>query len=280
MIQKLGIGSVQFGLPYGISNKSGQTSQLEVADILKYCRDKKINFIDTAIAYGDSQKVLGKAGVKDFNVISKFIVSSEDDLVALLQQTLTKLKISKLYAFLSHRPSDILNNHIGLWGELNELKSKGVISKIGFSFNDPEEIIKMKAKGISPDLIQVPFNYLDHRFKEYMIALKQEGCEVHSRSSFLQGLFFLNEQYISHYFDPVKPIIKELKSEYKNNEQLAAALLKYALSQDFIDKVILGVNNCQQLRNNVINLKQVKIPDEKEFQINEAILTPSKWPKS
>src|SRR5690625_6191821 len=68
---KIGLGTVQFGMEYGISNQSGQTPPNEVSAILASFRKKGGNLIDTAIAYGSSEIVLGNAGVGEFSVISK-----------------------------------------------------------------------------------------------------------------------------------------------------------------------------------------------------------------
>ena len=68
---KLVLGSVQFGINYGISNQNGKTKFSEVKKILNFAKDSKIKIIDTAAAYGDSEEILGKTGVENFNFISK-----------------------------------------------------------------------------------------------------------------------------------------------------------------------------------------------------------------
>ena len=69
--RKLALGSVQFGLNYGISNISGKVHESKVLEILNKAKKENINTIDTAILYGDSEAVLGRAGVRNFNVITK-----------------------------------------------------------------------------------------------------------------------------------------------------------------------------------------------------------------
>ena len=59
---KLALGTVQFGLDYGITNSEGKVQIREVASILEYAKDKNINILDTASGYGNSEEVLGRIG--------------------------------------------------------------------------------------------------------------------------------------------------------------------------------------------------------------------------
>ena len=68
---RLAIGTAQFGMPYGISNKNGQTSELEIKKILDLASVGGVDTLDTAITYGKSEATLGQVGVTGWNVISK-----------------------------------------------------------------------------------------------------------------------------------------------------------------------------------------------------------------
>ena len=48
---RLALGSVQFGLPYGIANQDGQVSRDEAKVIIENARLASIDTLDTAIAY-------------------------------------------------------------------------------------------------------------------------------------------------------------------------------------------------------------------------------------
>ena len=58
---KLVLGTVQFGLDYGVNNQSGQVQQSEVNKILQLAKESGIKKIDTSSAYGTSESVLGKS---------------------------------------------------------------------------------------------------------------------------------------------------------------------------------------------------------------------------
>jgi aryl-alcohol dehydrogenase-like predicted oxidoreductase len=275
---KIGLGTVQFGIDYGISNENGKTPKEEVKRILDLAEDEGIDTLDTAIAYGDSENVLGAIGVDKFKIISKFLpepdynFSLEDQ----LKKTLGNLKTESLYGYLAHRPLDLLNNS-DQWKLLNMFKDEGVINKIGFSLNEPTELEQLLGKNMTPDLVQVPFNYFDRRFQKAIKELHSEGCEIHTRSAFLQGLFFKDPETLSSHFEEVKKIILELKN---STEYLASTLLCYVLEKPFIDKVIIGVETKDQLLNNLNHLSVANSLSEIKFKISEKILNPSRWPKN
>jgi aryl-alcohol dehydrogenase-like predicted oxidoreductase len=71
---RLGIGTVQFGLDYGIANKTGKPDQAVAQNILNIAQTAGVTFIDTSPAYGSSERALGEiiAGSDmDFNIVSK-----------------------------------------------------------------------------------------------------------------------------------------------------------------------------------------------------------------
>ena len=71
MISKLAIGTAQFGSIYGIANKTGKIKYSEAKEIIKFAKKNNIKTIDTASAYGESEKLLGQIGINDFEVITK-----------------------------------------------------------------------------------------------------------------------------------------------------------------------------------------------------------------
>lgn len=274
---KIGLGSVQFGMSYGVSNNEGQTSIEEVVNILDFANKVEINIIDTAASYGNAEQVLGFNDLGRFKIISKFMPQEGSNTISFqLIKSLKDLNVNSLYGYLAHRPLSLIDNP-NQWDELLTLKQENKIKKIGFSLNEPHELELLLNKGMSPDLIQVPFNYYDNRFREYLIELKAKGCEIHTRSSFLQGLFFADVQKLPSFFNEVKNNIAELQTSFGNN--LSGVLLKYVLSLDFIDVVIMGVNNEKQLCNNLKSMKTTQDLPYVNFNFSDSILMPSNWPK-
>lgn len=276
LCHKLGLGTVQFGLPYGISNTNGQTNAEEVTKILQAATEHGMTVLDTASAYGNAEAILGKNDLQKFSIVSKYITPSPGrSLEQQLQQSLNDLKVKKLYGYLAHRPAEILTD-TDQWKRLKDYPQKGLVEKIGFSLNTREELQALLDKGFTPDLVQVPYNYFDNRFEDLVMELKERGCEIHTRSAFLQGLFFRDIHTLPSFFDMVKPLIKRVQQQTTN---ISGALLHFVAAKPFIDKVIIGVENAQQL---LINIRDLKLGIELEKNttiIPEQILVPSNWPK-
>lgn len=278
--EKIALGTVQFGLDYGISNKKGKTDPKEVSKILEFCKQTGIFTLDTAYAYGNSQKILGKNDLSSFDLITKFLPKSEEIpyLKVQVEDSLTQLNINSIYGLLAHRPIELLNNSED-WEYLNFLKAQGIIKKKGFSLNNVEELEILIDNNFIPDLIQIPYNFLDRRFEKLVKKLKiTYDIEIHTRSTFLQGLFFMDIRKLPSFFDPLKEIVQIIQSLDLPTETF---LLNHVISRSFIDKVVIGVNNLNQLRLNLNHIGEIK-----ELNLNynlaeipEDILSPSKWPK-
>jgi aryl-alcohol dehydrogenase-like predicted oxidoreductase len=70
---RLSIGTAQFGFNYGITNLNGKVKINQISKIIKFCNQNKINSLDTAIGYGDREKILGKFSLKNFLITTKFL---------------------------------------------------------------------------------------------------------------------------------------------------------------------------------------------------------------
>lgn len=273
---KIGLGTVQFGMDYGVSNTKGKTPDIEVSKILEYAKKEGLLYIDTAEAYGCSEEVLGRNDLSGFRIISKFLPQNNQSSIRdSLAKSLKNLQQNNLYGYLAHRPQTVLENP-KQWDELIRTKEQGKVKKIGFSLNEPKELTMLLKKKMIPDIVQVPYNFLDNRFRETLIELKDLGCEIHSRSSFLQGIFFMKKESLSEYFNEIKPTIESLQQEHK--EKLSGALLKFVLDLSFIDVVIMGVESVDQLKQNIQSIKRAKQITLPQPQVSDKILMPSFWP--
>ena len=68
---RIALGTVQFGLRYGIANRTGQVTPEQAGEILEIARAASIDTLDTAIDYGESELRLGGAGVAGFRIVTK-----------------------------------------------------------------------------------------------------------------------------------------------------------------------------------------------------------------
>ena len=280
LIHKIGLGTVQFGLSYGIANQHGQTQKDEVGKLLSLAKAKGIDLLDTANAYGESEQVIGTMADSSFKIVTKFLkTANAKEIDEQLGQSLSALKRVNLYGYMAH-DAKALSTIDGLWNKLQELKAAGKVEKVGASYYDPHLLDQHLEQGMVPDIIQVPYNYIDQRFKAIMSQCKAMGTEVHTRSAFLQGLFFIPAHELSNHFEPLKPWLKHLRANLTTDALLAGYLLYTCLKQPFIDKVIIGVNHLSQLEMNMnsLDLDFGELSIESPPALDENILNPSQWP--
>jgi aryl-alcohol dehydrogenase-like predicted oxidoreductase len=282
LMAKLALGTVQFGLNYGISNEFGQTSISEARKILEEASNNGVRIIDTARAYGRSEDVLGQMGVNHFDVVTKLNPAELNKLTVneQVQNSLQKLNIKHLYGVLFHNAEGALTNPEAV-NKLQKLKEEGLVKKTGYSLYTPDELNKLLKKYPMPDILQVPFNILDKRFEPQLVRLHDRGVEIHTRSTFLQGLFFMNPNGLDIFFNPVKDFIAALQEEFTNKKDLAAYLLKEVLKLTFIDKVVIGVNTSDQMLENIRGLLSHSAQIHIDLpSVNDSILMPNLWPKN
>ncbi len=257
LIQKIGLGTAQFGFDYGIANKRGKVPEAEVFEILNFAWEQGINVIDTAAGYGDSEDILGrffeKSGL-NYRVVSKAPALENKNLNNFmdgLKTTLGRLKQEKIYAYLIHKFDDIVEQEF-LLKQLRQSKEEGLVEKIGFSLYRVEELQYLIDRNISFDILQVPYNIFDQRFAEHFRSLKSKGVEIHARSAFLQGLFFLSVDELSENMRSARGHLKKLQSiSSERGIPIRYLCLCFVLLNSHLDKIIIGVDSAAQLRQNM-----------------------------
>jgi len=288
MINKLVLGTVQFGLDYGINNSSGKVKLDEVFDILDEAFKRNVRILDSAKAYGDAHSVIGlyhkSRPNNKFQIITKLpheFNSAEVEKEIL--EYCKELNIERLNTLMFHSYDSYKKNET-IISTLFNLKANGLIEKLGVSIYDNVQANNViKDKWI--DLIQLPFNLLDNRFlrSDILKYAKNEGKEVHSRSAFLQGLFFMDRNSSVKHFNSLKNQIGELDKISENfNIPIQKLALAYCIKQPEIDKVLIGVDGLNQLKSNLDlidypNLEQAFFEIDKIKVENENLLNPSKW---
>lgn len=289
MKSKLILGTVQFGMNYGINNKDGKPSFDKVKEILDAAANHGVLILDSAESYGDSQEIIGNYHKKSFNtfqLITKFSDARLDlpkNIKERVYLNLKTLNVENLYSYMFHSYADFKKFYSGFKEDLIFLKKEKSIHKIGVSLytnKELEEVLKHDDIG----LVQLPFNLFDNssRRKEILLKAKLKGIEIHVRSTFLQGLFFKELNSIQDKIFPLKPYLKELeqiKKKYKISTETLS--LQYVLQKTYIDKVLIGVDNVPQLQKNIeICSKKVNIPTQiiDNINIKEGdLLNPINW---
>jgi aryl-alcohol dehydrogenase-like predicted oxidoreductase len=294
------LGTVQLGLNYGITNFNGKPSLSESLDIIQYALDNNINTFDTARAYGNSEYILGLANKKynNLNIITKLAplndISksiSNDALYGMIDDSIktsmNNLNITKLDTLLLHR-FEHYNNKI-IWNYLLENKNIDVIKNLGVSVYYVNEAIKvLKDKNIKH--IQLPINILDNQwFSEEFLQLlnKRKDVVIHCRSILLQGILIssadkwpkIENVDAKIYINNLNDLVKEFN--FNNRIELCFSYIK---SIDWINGILIGVDNLQQLKDNINFFKVRKLTKEEFLLVRKIfnnvpnnLLNPSLW---
>jgi aryl-alcohol dehydrogenase-like predicted oxidoreductase len=255
-LNRIALGTAQFGLDYGIANNVGRVSDREFRNILTSARLNGIDLLDTAVAYGDSEQRLGEIGVAEWHVVSKLpaVPARCKDIPAWVSTSvrvsLRGLKVSSLYGLLLHRPRQLLEPYGDeLYQALLQLKHEGLTHKIGVSVYHPSELDAVCAR-FPVDLVQAPLNLLDRRlvYSGWLERLTRRNTELHVRSVFLQGLLLMDASIRPKQFARWQPLWSAL-DRWLIETQLTPlqACVRYALSFVEISKVVVGVDSEAQL---------------------------------
>ena len=266
---KLALGTAQFGMSYGINNMAGQVSQHAVQQILQYASLVGMHTIDTAIAYGNSEQCLGLNGVDAFEVITKLpsIPEScnniEDWMLREVESSLNRLDITCLHGLMLHRP-DQLYGPMGerILASLMRLKEAGLFRKAGVSVYDPEEFDQLFSLA-DFGIVQCPLNLMDRRLVDsgWLQKLTLKSVEVHTRSSFLQGLLLMERGDIPNKFETWKCYWDRWDEWVRdNNTSRLHGCLSYCLSHRGVDRVVVGVDKKSQLEE-IVAASNVKVID-------------------
>lgn len=281
---KLSLGTAQFGLDYGITNVSGQVSTDVVGEILDTAACNGIGMIDTAIAYGNSEQVLGQFDLSSFLVTSKIpsLQGTEHAIEQLTHESLERLGVDSLFGLMLHSEDDALHGDGQYLSELQHLKQQGLVQKIGASFYSPEKALHVVGSGMV-DLIQIPANQLDSRFERsglYEVA-DNMGVEVHVRSLFLQGLLAVDRfQRPVRFQSHVDLLRYDEACQRADLSQLEFALM-YLVHHRLIHYGVLGCTSPEQLKEIIsayLKVKQMSNLIYRDlFSDDEILLNPSKW---
>lgn len=255
MFSRLMLGTVQFGLEYGIANVSGKPSFDRVCDILRAAYEGGVTALDTAAAYGTSEEVVGCAlerlGLQGaMTVVSKvppLEAANDAEAERLIEQTLlrslARLRLERLAVCLLHREDDLRYLPV-----LEKMVGKGLIGGAGVSLDSD----RFLAQASAARFIQLPYNILERRFEPFWPVAQQNKIHLFSRSVYLQGLLLMPEEKIRPGLAEVIPVRRRLEGIAREAGCTMAELcMRYVLSNPAITSVLTGVDTVEQVQENL-----------------------------
>lgn len=294
-LSNFGLGTVQFGLDYGFTKRKTQD---EVNDILNTAVDNKINLIDTAREYGDSEEKIGNFMSEydnDFVIATKLKLiddvgscdyeSFRKNIFQSVNESLNNLNIDMIPILQLHQVDDSLYSNNDFWSCIQELKKEKLISKFGVSIYDVREgEFLLDNHGNLIDYLQIPYNIFDRRFDSIFNKIQNNNVDLITRSTFLKGIIPCSMEDVPDEINEIKPYKSKLESlSNKLNIPVDELALIFVYYNKNISSTILGVNSAKELENNVncVNKFNESILDSVDFDdfkiSNQKLIDPREW---
>ena len=277
----LTIGTAQFGLKYGLEKKKIKSNEIKL--INQILKRNNIIYFDTAINYGNSEKRIGELILKKKKIITKISLPEKKKInlkkwfFNVLNNSMKRLGVSKLYGILIHNTSDIFKNSEFL-DLILQAKYKKLVSKVGVSIYEKKELNKI-LKIWTPDIIQFPVNIFDQRFinKKFLQKIKKLGIETYARSCFLQGVLLKKKLHNGNYKNQVI-FNKFLKWCEQNNINQLQSCLHFVKQIKNIDSLVIGFDDSKQLKQilRAFNKRTIVVP-YKFINNEKKLIDPRKW---
>ena len=295
-LSHLGLGTVQLGLDYGVANHSGKPVSSECEQLLNYGIQKGINCLDTARAYGDSEKIIGnfikKFDIRDLNVISKIksdvLTLPFEESVKYITQSIHNLSLQSLFALLLHDSKLLYHWNDKLEELIVQFKKNGLFRYFGVSiYSNNEFELALQCENV--DIIQVPFNIFDQRVinNNWLEKAAQKNVLICIRSVFLQGLLLMEQEDVPQKLSFTKQYLLDIDNIC---EDLAITKLQLLFSYVNLlakDSVILfGCDSLEQVKNNISIFENELIELDRESleriykkfsHLNEKVYNPMCW---
>jgi len=291
---RLGLGTVQFGIDYGVTNRNGKPSDAAVAHILSDALKHGVGVIDTAPVYGDAELRLGKllpANI-DCPIVTK--TASRPQLTQVTKEdaaftydrflhSLKDLNRETVYGLLVHLGTEILlPGGERLLETLAAIRDAGLATKIGVSVYDAEELDGILRLFV-PEIVQLPLSIADQRLLQsgHIAKLKALGVEIHVRSAFLQGVLLADPTTLPPFMNKYVPKLEKIRTAHDDATPLEICLA-FMRQIPEVDCVIAGaatLNEWESIRSTHSQCRDLELHFASMAIEEPQFLNPSNWPK-
>lgn len=280
---QIALGTVQFGMAYGIAGRGEPVPPSEVRDILALAWKSGVQMLDTAPVYGDIEERLSDLlGDHSCNVVSKIppvrpgaapdeAARSVRDSVALSRRRLG----ARLSAILFHRAADLLGPLGDLIWRVAVEALRDTDVKLGASCYSPREAFLLQQR-FPLALVQTPGNALDQRLHSDPPPAE---CEVHVRSVFLQGLLLMSPEEAAARVPAAKAAYARW-SHWRREHDLTALEAALGVAKAFPSAryCVVGVDRCVQLAEILAAWERVAPIHAPTLAVDdESVIDPRRW---
>ena len=238
-----------FGMMRLQKKEDGSLDDAWAIETLRNAIDDGLTYVDTAYAYGDSERVTGLCladGYREKVTLATKIpvnkVESEEDFNKILDEELAKLQTDHIDVYLLHALNRERWEHVKKYDILSmaeRAKAAGKIRHIGFSFHDDLDVFKTILNGYDGwEFCQIQLNYIDTAYQAGMEGLRlahEKGLAVVIMEP-LRGGNLVN-------------VPKEVADLLPANPVESALNFLWNLPE--VNVVLSGMSNTQQVKDNM-----------------------------
>lgn len=260
-ISALVVGTVQFGLDYGVANTAGRPDQATVNRMLATAFEAGVNALDTASMYNRAETVLGRA-LADLGMRDRIFITSKarphhgapgtpaEQITAAVERSLRVLGVERIGLYLLHG-----YQALPFVDALHRKREAGDVGAVGVSVYSVEEALgAIAAPGV--DAVQHPLSMLDQRFVRAGVPERAAaaGVAIFARSVFLQGVVTMEPARLPEPIAAVGPTIAKLRA-LAGEMTIEELALRYAASLTGVTGVVVGMETHEQMERNVAAVK-------------------------
>ena len=280
---KLVLGSAAWRIQYGAFSK-GILTDKQVKNLTSSAASLGFDFIDTAPTYGDTEEVIGRIKPKQ-NIATKVTVdtSNYSSIIKSIDRSRRNTGVESLDLVFIHNWDVLSDSEKSISANiLHTCTADQTINRWGFSTYEVTELMKIEKHGWSNLMVQINSNILDQRILEFESFLGSEDfrklkTEIWVRSVFLQGV--LLDQSPKNPFIDHQDVVKFFSVCREFNVSPIEMSLAYIRKLDFVDRVVLGIENELQLKE-ITRAFQGEIPRTNLMHVASQdieLIDPRKW---
>lgn len=237
-------------------------------------------YFDTAYVYhnGKSEEVAKEAVVKrypreSFQLATKmpvWMVKKKEDFQTLFNTQLERTGAGYFDFYLLHsldREKANSVEELGGWEFGLEMKKKGLIKHLGFSFHDNAEALdEILSRHPEAEFVQLQINYMDWDNKDVQSKACYEVARKYNKPVIIM------EPVKGGSLAAMRPEIQELFKEENPDLSIASWAVRFAASLDGVVTVLSGMSNIPQMEDNLSYMSDFKPLKDKEYQVISKVI--------
>ena len=242
----------------------GKVDEQEAISIIRSAIDAGVNYVDTAYTYheGNSEKIVGRAlkdGYREKVLLADkmpiWLAKDEEHMKAIFEEQFQRLDTDVIDMYLVHNVSAATWKRVkklNLMPFLEEMKAKGRIRHIGFSFHDSYKVFEEVLNDFPWEFCQIQLNYMDKNHQAGVRGLKlaaEKGLSVIIMEPLKGGRLT----------DAVPTTVQKLWDAFETKRTPAQWAFKWLANMPEVTLMLSGMSSRTQLEENIKTLSDENV---------------------